>query len=88
MVSCPLLFPPVNTGPPAAGRRQFSPAVGTAFSPPKTQPPGAFLYLSLKSYKVETLQIYNFITLRLRSVLKKCIFAMRIISSVCGTDAA
>ena len=34
MVSCPLLFPPVNTGPPAAGRRQFSPAVGTAFSPP------------------------------------------------------
>ena len=34
MVSCPLLFPPVNTGPPAAGRRQFSSAVGTAFSPP------------------------------------------------------
>ena len=28
---CPLLFPPVNTGnPPAAGRRHFSPAVGTA----------------------------------------------------------
>ena len=35
LVSCPLLFPPVNTGiSPAAGRRQFPSAVGTAFSPP------------------------------------------------------
>ena len=64
MVSCPLLFPPVNTGNPAAEGGNFPLAVGTA-SPPKTQPPGAFLYLSLKSYKVETLQVYNIITLKL-----------------------
>ena len=30
MVSCPLLFPPVNTGPPAAFGGNFPPAVGTA----------------------------------------------------------
>ena len=34
MVSCPLLFPPVNTGISAARRRHFPPAVGTASPPP------------------------------------------------------
>ena len=49
-----------HSPPPFGGKLPL--AVGTA-PPPKTQPPGAFLYLSLKSYKVETLQVYNFITL-------------------------
>ena len=34
MVSCPLLFPPVNTGTPAAEGGNFPLAVGTASPPP------------------------------------------------------
>ena len=42
MVSCPLLFPPVNTGIPRRRRRQFPPpAVGTAFPPVNTGSPAA-----------------------------------------------
>ena len=54
MVSCPLLFPPVNTGiSPAAGRRQFPPAVGTASPPPDggvSVPPSAAIFTMAGSF--------------------------------------
>ena len=40
-VSCPLLFPPVNTGSPAAEGGNFPAAVGTA-SPPEDTASGGF----------------------------------------------